>query len=167
MKDALTTGACGYAIGVDTNILWHSVPSSTQIHRFYCGLTRVLDISATNVIASGRICNQQANQSALNTAGSTILTIAQLVSGIIQVTQAAAVTLVVPTGTLTFGGGFGIDQSIDWSVINTGSALGAVSVTQSTAAHTFVGSGTVAINTSGRFRTRITASNVAVTYRIS
>ena len=166
LKDAVGPGAVDYAIGVDTNNLWLSVPTSTQTHRFYCGLVNVFEILPTYVIATGRICNKQVNQSVLTTAGSTTLTIAQLVVGIIQMTQAAAVTFVLPTGTLTFGGGFGIDQSIDWTVINTGSSLGAISVTAAVA-HSIVGSGTVAINTSGSFRTRITASNVAITYRIS
>ena len=114
-----------------------------------------------------KICNYQPNQTALTAAGTIILTIAQLLTGILQITQAAAVILQVPTGTLTYGGGFGIDQSIDWSVINTGSSLGVVSVQQSTAAHTIVGSGAVAIGTSGRYRTRITALNTAISYRIA
>jgi hypothetical protein len=166
LKDAVTTGSVDYAIGVDTNSLWLSVPTSTQSHRFYCGLVKVFEILPTYVIATSKIYHQQANQAVLTAAGSTTLTIAQIVVGIIQMTQAAVVTFVLPTGTLTYGGGFGIDQSIDWSVINTGSSLGAISVTAGVG-HSIVGSGSIAINTSARFRTRITLLNTAITYRLS
>ena len=166
LKTAVGTGAVDYAIGVDTNHLWLSVPTSLQAHRFYCGLVIVCEITPTFIMATGRICNKQANQTVLTVAASTTLTIAQLLVGIMQMSSTVAATFVLPTGTLTFGAGFGIDQSIDWTVINTGSSLGAISVVLGTA-HSIVGSGTVAINTSGCFRTRISASNVAITYRIS
>ena len=107
-------------------------------------------------------------QTASITTGSTALTMTHLVNVIYQLTQTAAVLLPLPTGTLTDSSAstIGIDQSVDWSVINTGSSLGAATVPANTA-HTLTGSGLAAIGTSGRFRTTLSATNVAVTYRIS
>lgn len=97
-------------------------------------------------------------------------TVANLLGGIITVTSASAVALTLPTGTLTDAGvlaGAGATNiSFDWSVINLGSSTGAVTMTAGTA-HTYVGNVTVAISTSARFRTRKTAANTYVTYRIS
>ena len=93
---------------------------------------------------------------------------AHLVNGSYQITQTAAVLLPLPTGTLTHSSAnnIGKDQSIDWSVVNTGSSLGAATV-QANTAHTPIGSGLAAVGTSGRFRTRLSATSVATTYRIS
>jgi hypothetical protein len=95
------------------------------------------------------------------------LTIAELLTGIITVTSASAVALTLPTGTLTEGGvTLDADTAFDWSVINLGSASGAVTMTAGVA-HTYDGAAVVAIGTSARFRTRKTATNTFVTYRIS
>ena len=59
-----------------------------------------------------------------------------------------------------------MNQSIDWSVISSGSSLGIATV-QNNTAHSLIGSGTVAVGISARFRTRLSAANVAITYRIS
>ena len=125
-----------------------------------------MDVSITGVISYGRIYNYQNVQSVSTTAGSTALSMVHLINGSYQITQTAAVSLPLPTGTTTYSGGFVIDQSVDWSVINTGSSLGAATV-QATTAHTLIGSGVVATGTSGRFRNRITAINIAITCRIS
>ena len=98
------------------------------------------------------------------------LTIAQLLTYIIQVTSASAVALTLPTGTLTDAGilnGLGVvNNSFTWRIINTGSASGAITMTAGTA-HTIVGSATVAIGTSAQFQTVKTATNTFVTYRIA
>lgn len=95
------------------------------------------------------------------------LTIAELLTGIVTATKATAVALTLPTGTLTDAGvTLDADQGFTWSVINLGSADGAVTMTAGTD-HTYVGSTTVAISTSARFLTRKTAANTYVTYRIS
>ena len=163
---SIGTAGCDYAIGIDNSVLWFSTPTTTQTHRLYCGITRVLDISNTSIIAPGKIYNSQTTQTTSLTPGTTALTIAHLINGIYQITQTVAVTLTLPTGTLTYNGGFGIDQSLDWTVINTGTTAGATTVGANTA-HTIVGSGLVAIGTSGRFRKRISALNTAITYRLS
>lgn len=100
--------------------------------------------------------------------GDATLTIAELLTGIVTATSASAVALTLPTGTLTDAGmgAFAIGQAFEWTVINLGSASGAVTMTAGTD-HTYVGNATVAISTSARFRTRKTAANTFVTYRIS
>lgn len=102
--------------------------------------------------------------------GSATLTIAELLTGVITATSASAVGFTLPTGTLTdagLGGGtMAVGQSFDWLIINLGSSSGAVTVSAGTD-HTIVGLATLAINTSAQFRTRKTAANTFVTYRIS
>lgn len=96
-------------------------------------------------------------------------TIAELLTGIITVTSATAVTATLPTGALTdaglSGGYLEVGQSFDWNIINLGSSSGAVTMAGDTG-HTYVGSTTVAISTSATFRTRKTADDTFVTYRI-
>ena len=102
-------------------------------------------------------------------AASATLTIAQLLTGIVIPSGTVAITLTLPTGTLTDAGIAGpalpINGSFDWAVINTGTSSGAVTVAAGTA-HTLVGSAAVAIGTSAGFRTRKTAGNTFVTYRV-
>ena len=96
------------------------------------------------------------------------LTVAELQTRIITVTSANAVALTLPTGTLMDGGmpaGIAVNESFDWTIINLGSASGAVTITAGTG-HTVVGNMVVAISTSGNFRSRRTAANTWVTYRL-
>ena len=99
-------------------------------------------------------------------AAAATLTIANLLTGIIQYTGGAA-TLTLPTGTLTEGGlpaTFPVDMSFDVSFINTGAGL----LTIGTAAGlTLVGTMTVATLTSAMLRFRKTAANAYTVYRIS
>jgi hypothetical protein len=110
----------------------------------------------------------QPTPSAIN--ASATLTIAQLLTGIITTNSATAVAFTLPTGTLTDAGILGglllADQSFDWSIVNTGSAVGIVTVSGGTG-NTLVGSGVLAITTSATFRTRKTAANTFVTYRVA
>lgn len=96
------------------------------------------------------------------------LSIAELLTKIVTVTSASAVALTLPTGTLTDAGlsTMPLNYSFDWSVINLGSSSGAVTMAAGTD-HTYVGNAVVAISTSATFRTRKTAANTFVTYRIS
>jgi hypothetical protein len=98
-------------------------------------------------------------------AAAATLTIAELLTGIIQYTGAAA-TLTLPTGTLIEGGlpaTFPTDMSFDVSFINTGAAL----LTIGTAAGlTFVGAMTVAAGTARILRFRKTAANTYTVYRM-
>lgn len=100
--------------------------------------------------------------------GTTVtLTIADLLTRIITSTNTAAVGVTLPTGTLTDAAftAMPVGASFDWVIINLGSSSGAVTMNAGTD-HTYVGSATVAIATSARFRTRKTAKNTFVTYRI-
>jgi len=98
------------------------------------------------------------------------LTIAEILTDIITVTSATAVSLTLPTGTLTdagvYSGTLAVNDSFQWNIINLGTVAGAVTLVASTA-HTIVGSAVVAISTSATFRTRKTATNTFVTYRIN
>ena len=97
------------------------------------------------------------------------LTIAELLTGIVTTSGTAAITLTLPTGTLTDAGviapALPVNGCFDWAIINTGTSSGAVTVAAGTG-HTPVGSATVAIGTSAGFRTRKTAANTFVTYRL-
>jgi hypothetical protein len=106
----------------------------------------------------------QAAPAAVN--ATSTLTAANLKTGIITSTSAAATDMTLPTGTDTEGGFSGIytNMTFEWSVINTGPSL--VTVLANTA-HTLVGSGAVATGTSARFASRRTASNTFVSYRLS
>lgn len=98
------------------------------------------------------------------------LTIAELLTRIITSTSASAVALTLPIGSLTdaglAGGTLKVGDSFEFGVINLGSSSGAVTMTASTG-HTYVGAAVVAIATSARFRTRKTAADTFVTYRVA
>ena len=147
--------------------MWFSTPTTAQTHRFYCGIIVALDISSTSLISPGKIHNYQTTHTALTPAGTTALTLAHLVNGIYQTTQTVAITLTLPTGTLIYGGGFGTNQSLDWTVINSGTVVAGATTVVINTGHSIVGNGLVSFGTSGRFRTRISALNTAVTYRLS
>jgi hypothetical protein len=105
---------------------------------------------------------EQGTPGVLNATGA--LTAAMMVSRIVTSTTAAAVAGTMPTGTVMDAAlDFAIDDSFDWSVIATGA--NAFTVTAA-AGHTIVGVAVVATVTSGLFRTRKTAANTFVTYRI-
>jgi hypothetical protein len=98
-------------------------------------------------------------------AAAATLTIAELLTGIIQYTGSAA-TLTLPTGTLIEGGlpaTFPTDMSFDVSFINTSAAL----LTIGAGGNTTVGTMTVATLTSAMLRFRKTATNTYTVYRIS
>lgn len=101
------------------------------------------------------------------------LTAAELLTYIITSAPTAAINLTLPTGTLTDTAIQGAsvvspnNTAFDWSIINTSSTVGATVTLLAGTAHTIVGSATVAIGTSARFRTRKTATNTFVTYRLA
>lgn len=108
--------------------------------------------------------NYQPSPGTLNATGT--LTIALIQGGIVTSTTAAAVTATLDTGTICDAGlTIAVDECFDWTAINTGGS-NAFTVTASTG-HTIVGAAAVAASTSGRFRTRKTAANTFVTYRLA
>lgn len=106
----------------------------------------------------------QTTPGTLNATGT--LTAALILGKIVTSTTAAAVAATLDTGTVMDAAvTMAIDDSFDWTAINTGGS-NAFTVTASTG-HTIVGTAAVSANTSGRFRTRKTAANTFVTYRLS
>lgn len=88
-----------------------------------------------------------------------------MLTGIVTSSTAAAVAGTIPTGTVMDAASeFAVNDSFEWSVINTGGNT--FTVTAATG-HTIVGAAAVVTATSGRFRTRKTAANTFVTYRIA
>lgn len=94
------------------------------------------------------------------------LTIAKLLTGIIQYTGALA-TLTLPLGTDIEAGvpaSFPVDMSFDFSVINTGTGVATLGTNTGL---TLVGSMAVTNGASGMFRVRKTATNTYTVYRIA
>lgn len=114
---------------------------------------------------SGAVFKQQGAPATLDATGT--LTIAQLLTGIVTSTTSSSVTGTLPTGANMDGGinGPQTNGSFDWTVINTG---GSNSFTvQANTNHTIVGSATVSSNRSATFRSRRTANQTWVTYRLT
>jgi hypothetical protein len=170
----LSAGTTGFALFASntsqSSALITGGPTGAQGVLRSLGSTAPLVLGANNTYAwgldvSGVACPAQPAPTAVNATAT--LTIAQLLTQIITSTTAAAVTGTLPTGTLAdaglMGGLSGANTSFDWSVINTGSNAFTVAAGSG---HTLVGSGTVAAAASGRFRSRKTATNTFVTYRL-
>lgn len=118
-------------------------------------------------VFTGVVYFQQSSPVAKTVTGT--LLVAELLTALITVTSAVAVSLTLPTGTLTdagiLSGTLAVNRAFEWGVINLGSSTGATTLVAG-ATHTIVGSAVVAIGTSARFRTRKTAANTFVTYRL-
>lgn len=107
---------------------------------------------------------QQVTPATLNATGT--LTAAQLATGIVTSTSAAAVAATLPLGTAmdTANPTFGINTSFDFYFINTGPST--VTMTAATG-FTIVGTATVVTVTSAHFRAVRTAAGTWVLYRVS
>lgn len=117
------------------------------------------------IVERERLFGYQGNPGTLNATGD--LTAALILGGIVTSTTAAAVTATLDTGTIMDTViDMDVNDSFDWSAINTGGS-NAFTVTAASGGHTLVGSGAVAANNAVRFRTRKTAANTFVTYRLS
>jgi len=138
--------------------------SSARTIRIEAGSGDVLYNVGTNpVVTEQYAARLQGAPGVLNATGD--LTAAMILSGIVTSTTAAAVTADLSTGALLDAAvSIGIGESFDWSAINTGGA-NAFTVTANTG-HTVVGAGAVAASSSGLFRTRKTAADTFVSYRI-
>lgn len=128
------------------------------------GSTPVLVNIGASAAVYERLANYQPTPGTLNATGT--LTAALILGGIVTSTTGAGVTATLDTGTIMDAAvTMAIDDSFDWTAIATGA--NAFTVTAAAGGHTVVGSGVVATLTSGRFRTRKTAANTFVTYRLS
>ena len=162
----ITTALNG--IGDGTTPLATPIINGGSINNVPIGSTTQALGKFTNVVSTGDLYETTPTPTAL-TATAT-LTIGQLLGNIITSTSAVAVALTLPTGTLTdagiLSGTLGTDGRFDWYVLNLGSAVGIVTMLAGTG-HTFVGLSTIQITSQAGFRTRKTATNTFVTYRIS
>jgi hypothetical protein len=146
-----------------------SNPNQVPLNQ-YLGTMAYQDNVSVNIIGgfvSTRLAPTQSAPTALT--ASATLTTAQIQTQIIQVTSASAVTLTMPTGAVIDSAivpVIPIDSAIDFSIVNTGSVLGAVTVAVATGV-TNIGSLSVAINDSGLFRLRRTATNTYILYRLA
>jgi hypothetical protein len=139
--------------------------TDATILRINAGADRVLyQVGTAPVITELKGQRLQEDPQALDATGT--LTAALILGGIVTSTTASAVTATLDTGTVMDAAmAFGVSDSFDWSAINTGGA-NAFTVTASSG-HTVVGSGAVAATSSATFRTRKTAEDTFVTYRIA
>jgi hypothetical protein len=120
-------------------------------------------VGVTPVIAELKAAQVQGDPVAVNTTGA--VSAAAIMGGIVTSTTGAAVAGTVPTGAvMDAASDIAIGDSFDWSVINTGGNT--FTVTAATG-HTLVGVAAVVTVTSGLFRTRKTAADTFVTYRLS
>lgn len=169
--DGIASGATANA--TDAQLRDRSTHTGTQAFSTLTGLPSTLaghgitdGAPLANPIHTGNIFFQQAAPVARNS--STTLTIADLLTGIVTATSTSAVTLTLPTGTNTdagiLSGALANDRAFEWEIINLGSSSGAVTLAAGSG-HTVVGSASVPIVTSAKFRTRKTATNTFVTYR--
>ena len=155
-----------------TDVLGQVSNAQTVFGPYSAGATILIDAGAAQVLYEVGTAPQvmplyasqlQGAPVALNATGA--VTAAAMLGGIVTSTTAAAVAGTVPTGTvLDAASEFAIGDSFNWSVIATGA--NAFTVTAATD-HTLVGTAVVATATSGLFRTRKTAANTFVTYRLS
>ena len=129
--------------------------------------TTVIGIPFTkgNLIHGTRFINQPAP----TPRGSGPLTVANLLDNIVVISGTIAIALSLPTGTDTdagvIAGALPINNGFDWSIINIGTSLAAITLSAGTD-HTYVGNTGIPIATSALFRTVKTATNTFVTYRI-
>ena len=120
-------------------------------------------VGVTAVITENIGQRAQPAPGVLNSTGT--LTAAMIAAGIVTSTTAAAVTATLDTGAVMDSAlEMDIGESFDWSAIATGA--NAFTVTAAASGHTVVGAGAVATGTSGTFRTRKTAADTFITYRL-
>lgn len=119
--------------------------------------------SSTSPVFTGVVYFQQGAQA--SKAAAATLTIAELLTGIVQYTGAAA-TLTLPTGTNIEGGvaGLASDRAFEFVVINTGSGTATIGAATGL---TLTGAMTVTAASSARFRVRKTATNTYTVYRVA
>jgi len=152
------------AVAADAEYTSAAFTAATDV-RIVAGPADVLYANGTAaVITERRALRGQAAPGVLNATGT--LTAAMIASGIVTSTTAAGVTATLDTGAVMDAAlQMEIGESFDWSAIATGA--NAFTVTAAASGHTVVGAGAVATVTSGAFRTRKTAADTFVTYRIS
>ena len=138
------------------------------------GTDRATQIQGLYESVSG--INIQGDPTALT--GADTVDVAGMLTKIVTLTQStgATVALTLDTGTLVdAGGSFAVDSSFDWTIINLSAAAADTGTLTAADGHTIVGNPIVQsadattggiYGNSAVFRTRKTAANTFVTYRI-
>ena len=120
-------------------------------------------VGTSPTITERRGLRAQPDPAELNATGA--LNAAAVLTGLVTSTTGAAVTGSLDSGsTFDASGVYDVNDSVDWSVINTGGNTFTVAPSPD---HTLVGAATVSASTSGTFRTRKVSAGVFVTYRIT
>lgn len=132
------------------------------------GVTTFYEVGTAPQVQQGRlVAGVQAAPVDIADGGSMAYTPAAILGGLVTATPSAGRNIQLPTGAaMDLASTFAINDFFDWSVITL--AAFALTTTAGTSGHTVVGSGATAA-TSGsaaRFRTRKTAADTFVTYRI-
>ena len=132
------------------------------------GVTALYEVGTAPQVQTGRlISGVQADPLNIVDGGSMLYTPGGMLGGLVTATPTAGRNIQLPTGAaMDLASSFAINDFFDWSVITL--AAFALTTTAGASGHTLVGSGATAA-TSGspaRFRTRKTAADTFVTYRI-
>ena len=143
-------------------------PSATLIVEASGGVDTFYEVGTSPQVQTGRlISGVQAAPVDIADGGSMAYTTASILGGLVTATPTAGRNIQLPTGAaMDLASSFAINDFFDWSVITL--AAFALTTTAGASGHTIVGSGATAA-TSGsaaRFRTRKTATDTFVTYRI-
>lgn len=137
--------------------------TSTPTERLRISSTGLATFSGDAAFAGNRI-DKQAAPTAVNTTST--LGTAALLGRLLTTAPAGAVNLTLPTGTLMDAAlGISTDQAVEWAVVNTNGTN--TSTILAGTGHTVVGNMAVGPNVSAMFRTRKTAANTFITYRVS
>jgi hypothetical protein len=131
-------------------------------------VTSFYEVGTAPQVQTGRlISGVQADPVNIADGGSMLHTPGGMLGGLVTATPTAGRNIQLPTGAaMDLASSFAINDFFDWSVITL--AAFALTTTAGASGHTIVGSGATAA-TSGsaaRFRTRKTAADTFVTYRI-
>jgi hypothetical protein len=132
------------------------------------GVTTFYEVGTAPQVQQGRlISGDQADPANIADGGAVVHTPGGMLGGLVTATPTAGRNIQLPTGAaMDLASNFAINDFFDWSVITL--AAFALTTTAGASGHTLVGSGATAA-TSGspaRFRTRKTAADNFVTYRI-
>jgi hypothetical protein len=158
--------------GMNIGLYGEATNSSVGNYALYMNNGNIYsNVQQTWTIPTGLILSTNifANTSVSAVNATTTLTNAQMIGRVITCNSATAVTLTLVAGA-TLDSGIGssspANTSFEWSVVNTGSSVGAITMAAGTS-HTYIGNTTINIGTSARFNTTKTATSTFATYRIA
>lgn len=139
--------------------------TAPSIIRIVAGEANVLYANGVDaVIIERRGMRGQGAPGVLDATGT--LTAAMIASGIVTSSTAAPTTATLDTGAVMDAAlEMNVGEAFDWSVVNTGPDT--FTVTAAASGHTVVGVGAVVTTRQGLFRTRKTAADTFVTYRLN